>query len=218
MKIAIIGAGHIGANCARRFIAGGHHVVLSFSRHPDALSRLRDDIGAGASVAEPLGAVASAEMVVLSVPWSAVDDALRATGDLGDRIVVDTTNQFGGAVDLGGRTAARFNQLRMPGARYTKSFNTLTAAFQARVAGRPVADRVVQWVAGDDAGAKDVVIGLLGDAGYAGVDAGGIDGCGFMEAPRRPGSVYGEEYRLPAALEALAAVAAGDPLPPTPHY
>ena len=35
-----------------------------------------------------------------------------------------------------GQTAASFNAQRMPGARYTKSFNTLTSGFQAEAAAR----------------------------------------------------------------------------------
>lgn len=45
--------------------------------------------------------------------------------------------QFGpGPKPAEGQTAAAFNAAGMPGARYTKSFNTLTSAFQAQVAHR----------------------------------------------------------------------------------
>jgi 8-hydroxy-5-deazaflavin:NADPH oxidoreductase len=54
--------------------------------------------------------------------------------------------------------------------------------------------------------------------GYAPVDLGGTAGCEVMEAPRRPGSVYGEELRLPQALEVVAAVREGRPLPDTQQY
>ena len=54
----------------------------------------------------------------------------------------------------GGQTAAQFKMERMPGALYTKSFNTLTSEFQAAAAGRNGAERVVQWISGDDAEAK----------------------------------------------------------------
>jgi hypothetical protein len=104
----------------------------------------------------------------------------------------------------------------MPGARYTKSFNTLTSAFQEQTAGRE--PRVVQWICGDDEDAKAVVAGLVRDAGYEPVDLGGTAGCEVMEAPRRPGAVYGEEYRLAEAEEVVAAVRAGGPIPPTPVY
>jgi predicted dinucleotide-binding enzyme len=104
----------------------------------------------------------------------------------------------------------------MPGARYTKSFNTLTAAFQADTAHRD--PRVVQWVCGTDAPARQLVCGLVSDAGYQPVDLGDVATCAVMEAPRRPGAVYGEEWRLPEAEHVRAAVAAGRPIPPTPVY
>ncbi len=157
--------------------------------------------------------------MVLSVPWGVIDAALAAAGPLSGRIVVDTTNQFGpgGALDLG-RTAARHNADRMPGARYTKCFNTLTAGFQAQAATRSGDARVVQWICGDDAEAKAVLGRLVDDAGYVPVDLGGIDGCAVMEAPRRPGAVYGEEYRAADAAAVVEAVRAGRPIPPAPTY
>ena len=106
----------------------------------------------------------------------------------------------------------------MPGARYTKSFNTLTSAFQAEVADRPEPDRVVQWVCGDDEEAKRVVMELIADAGYAPVDLGGTASCQVMEMPRRQGAVYGEEYRRLDAEKVVAAVKTGEEIPPTPSY
>jgi predicted dinucleotide-binding enzyme len=104
----------------------------------------------------------------------------------------------------------------MSGALYTKSFNTLTAAFQASAARRD--PRVVQWLAGDDPGAKATVAQLITDAGYDPVDIGPAATCAVIEAPRRPGAVYGEEYRLAEARLVVAAVRAGAPIPPTPSY
>jgi len=57
------------------------------------------------------------------------------------------------------RRAASFHAGRVGGARYTKSFNTLNSAIQVDAAFRPEAERVVQWVCGDDSEAKQVVIG-----------------------------------------------------------
>src|SRR6266540_2379291 len=172
----------------------------------------------GGNVGEPSRA-AEADVVVLSVPWGVIDAALAAAGPLSGKTVVDTTNQFasGGALDLG-HTAARHNADRLPGARYTKCVNTLTARFQAEAATRSGDARVVQWLCGDDAEAKAILGQLVDDAGYVPVDLGGIDGCTVMEAPRRPGAVYGEEYRASDALAVLEAVRAGRPIPPTPAY
>jgi predicted dinucleotide-binding enzyme len=217
MRLGIIGAGRIGGNIARQAALAGYAVTVSFARNQSSLAALAAEIGGGAG--EPADA-ASAELVVLSVPWSVIDAALAQAGSLAARIVVDTTNQFGpgGTVDLNGRTAARYNAGRLPGAAYTKCFNTLTAAFQAAAATRTGDERVVQWIAGDDAGAKAAVAELAERAGFVPVDLAGIDNCSVMEAPRRAGAVYGEEYRAQDAAAVVAAVRAGRPIPPTPVY
>lgn len=217
MRIAVIGAGRIGGNIARRLATAGHELTLTFSRNADALQALADEIGG--SVASPGEAVGGADVVVLSVPWGVIPDALEQAGSLAGKIVIDTTNQFGsGPMPAEGQTAAAFNTARMPGARYTKSFNTLTAAFQAETAHRPEAEKVVQWLCGDDEAAKEIVAGLIREAGYVPVDLGGTAGCAVMEAPRRAGAVYGEEYRLPDAQRVVEAVRAGREIPPAPQY
>lgn len=219
LRVGIVGAGRIGGNCARRFALAGHEVRLSFSRDIERLRALASDIGEQASVGSPADAVSFADVVVLAVPWDAIGMALEQSGNLDERIVIDTTNQFG-SVELPppGSTAATHNATRMPGARYTKSFNTLTAAFQAAVAGRPIEERVVQWLCGDDPDAKATTARLIYDAGYTAVDLGGTCGCQIMEAPRRAGAVYGEEYRLADARAVRDALRAGRPLPPPPSY
>jgi hypothetical protein len=217
MRLGVIGAGHIGGNIARRAALAGYDVTVSFARDRSGLNALAAEIGA--VPAEPADA-ARADLVVLSVPWGAIDEALGQAGSLAGRIVIDTTNQFGrgGWLDLNGRTAARYNADRMQGAAYTKCFNTLTSAFQAAAATRTGDDRVVQWIAGDDADAKAAVAELVEKAGYVPVDLAGIDGCSVMEAPRRGGAVYGEEYRQADAGAVVAAVRARRPIPPTPAY
>ncbi|HEX6444233.1 MAG TPA: NAD(P)-binding domain-containing protein [Streptosporangiales bacterium] len=219
MRVGIIGAGRIGGNCARLLAGAGHETRLSFARDRARLDQLAAEIGDAASVGSPSDAVGFGDVVIVSVPWSVLPEALAQAGPLREKIVVDTTNQFGsGPMPADGQTAAQFNAARMPGARYTKSFNTLTSAFQAEAAGRTGAERVVQWICGDDATAKDVVARLVDDAGFQPVDLGGTADCAVMEAPRRPGAVYGEEYRLADARAVVDAVRAGRPIPPTPGY
>jgi predicted dinucleotide-binding enzyme len=193
MRIGVIGAGRIGGNAARLFARAGHEVLVSFSRDPRKLEALAAEIGGRAGT--PREAVAFGEVVMLSVSWTLIDDVLEQAGPLDAKIVIDTTNQFGheGWEDLGGRTAAAVNAARMPGARYTKAFNTLTSGFQAQAAGRTGPDRVVMFLCGDDEDAKRVVAGLIDDAGFTPVDMGAIADAAPMEAPRRPGAVYGEE-------------------------
>jgi predicted dinucleotide-binding enzyme len=216
MKIGIVGPGRIGGNVARQAARAGHEVLVTFARDEERLRRLAEEVGG--AVASPAETVAASEIVVVSVPWSVLPEAIAQLGDVGDRIVVDTTNQYGsGPMPAAGETAATFNAGRI-GGRYTKSFNTLTSAFQEETAGRQGADRVVQWICGDDEEAKATVAALIEQMGYAPVDLGGTADAAVMEAPRRPGAVYGEEYRLPEALLVVEAVRAGREIPPTPTY
>jgi len=219
MRIGVIGSGHIGGNCALQAVKGGHEVMLSFARDPSKLDELAVELGTSASVGNPTEAAAFGEVVILSVPWSVIPAALAQGGNLGGKVVIDTTNQFGsGPMPPPGRTAASFNAERMPGARYVKSFNTLTSRFQQQAATRNGSDRVVQWICGDDQAAKKLVAGLIEDMGYVPVDLGGTHTCRVMEAPRRHGAVYGEEYRVADAQAVVDAVRDGAPIPPTPSY
>ena len=220
MKIGVIGAGRIGGNCARQAVKGGHEVMLSFARDSSRLEALAAELGSDrASVGSPSDAVAFGEIVILAVPWDAIPEALDQAGEMCGKVVIDTTNQFGsGPMPEAGQTAATFNARRMRGARYVKSFNTLTSRFQEQAAGRAGEDRVVQWMCGDDDDAKRIVAGLIEDMGYVAVDLGGTATCTVMEAPRRPGAVYGEEYRAADARAVVDAVRAGAAIPPTPTY
>ena len=218
MRIGIVGSGRIGGNCAVQFAKGGHEVKLS-SRNPSKLESLAEQIGEAASVGTPAEAAEFGEVVVFAVPWDGFDDAVESAGPLENKLVIDTTNQYGSSeMPAEGQTAASFHAARVNGARYTKSFNTLNSAVQADAAFRPESDRIVQWVCGDDVAAKQVVMGLIADAGYAPIDIGRNEDAAVIEMPQRPGAVYGEEYRLPDAEEVIEAVRAGEEIPPPPSY
>ena len=203
MKIGIVGAGRIGGNAGQLFARAGHEVMFSGSRDPARLEQLAAAAAGGARSGSPREAVEFGEVVFFSVPWTAVDELLRQTGSLAGKIVVDTTNQYGrGGWEQLPKSAAQTNQERMPGARLVKAFNTLTAGFQAEAAGRGVA----MFMAGEDAGAKEVVASLIRDIGFAPIDVGGWAEVSITEAPRRDGAVYGEEYSGEDGLRIAAAL------------
>lgn len=213
MRIGIIGSGNIGANLGRQFARVGHDVVFSFARDTDTLEALAAAVGPAARAGQPREAAASGDVVVLAVPWAAIDEALAAAGPLTGKIVIDTTNQFGpnGVLTLpGGMSAAEFNDRRLPGARHVKAFNTLTAGFQAAAAGRAGEERAAMFLSGEDAAAKAVVADLIAAIGFAPIDLGSWREVRIMEAPRRVGAVYGEEYR-PAAARRIAEAVRTDP-------
>ena len=201
MRIAIIGSGKIGAALARLWVAAGHEVVLSYARDADRLQQLAQSLGPSASVATPAEAAAAGDVVVLSVPWPQVDDALTAAGaadgGLDGRVLVDTCNPFaspGGPLDLpaGAVSAALEGARRSPGARVVKAFNTLyfVTLGERGGAGATDGDRLAMPVSGDDPDAKELVSGLVRDAGYEPVDIGSLGGAARQEPG---GPVYGEE-------------------------
>jgi predicted dinucleotide-binding enzyme len=78
-------------------------VALAFFRDEQQLRDLAAKVGQRAHVATPAGAVKAADVVVLSVPWDAIDMAIKPMGDVTGKVVIDTTNPFAkGIVDLGG--------------------------------------------------------------------------------------------------------------------
>jgi 8-hydroxy-5-deazaflavin:NADPH oxidoreductase len=212
MKIGIVGAGRIGGNLASLWAKQHHEVMLSYSRDPAHLEQAASAIGARASTGSVRGAVEFGDVVLLSVPWTRIDEVIEEMGDLDGKVVIDTTNQFGpsGVEELPeGKTAAQVNKERLAGAKYVKAFNTLTAGFQGAAAGRSGDERAAMFFASDDDEAKETVKKLIREIGFAQVEVGGTADASIMEAPRRDGAVYGEEFSKSEALEFLEKARAG---------
>jgi len=172
MQIAIIGSGNVGKALAGSFVRAGHSVTLSASDPGHARDAAAQTGGQGAESNQ--AAVASAESVVLAVPYPAVDTVLAEVGDaLAGKVLIDATNRVDpadpGSV-LDGTSAAEQIQARVPAARVVKAFNTAFAARQAD----PVVEGVAldAFVAGDDDQAKQTVAELVRSIGFRPVDAG----------------------------------------------
>jgi hypothetical protein len=209
MKIGIIGTGHIGGNVARLLSGAGHDVLVSFSRDRAALDKLAASIGVTSGT--PAAAAQHGDVVVLSVPWAAVDEAIAAAGGpsaLAGKVVVDTTNQFGrvngkpGPLDLSPLSGAGHNAAKVPGAAWTKAFNTLASATLAASAGKTGADRVVLFYAADDDTAAATLAQLITDAGFDPVRTGTLDrdDVGHQEAQ---GDLYGGVFHHDDAVTAV---------------
>jgi predicted dinucleotide-binding enzyme len=206
MKIGIVGAGRIGGNLASLWAKQHHEVMLSYSRDPEHLEQAASAIGARAKAGSVREAVEFGDVVLFSVPWSRIDEVIEEMGDLDGKVVIDTTNQFGpnGVEELpDGKTAAQINSERLKGSKYAKAFNTLTAGFQGAAAGRSGDERAAMFFVTDDDDARETVKKLIREIGFAQVDVGGTADAAIMEAPRRDGAVYGEEFSKPEAFEFL---------------
>jgi predicted dinucleotide-binding enzyme len=182
MDIAIIGAGNVGKALTSSATRAGHTVVIS-SSNGDSARAAAEELGAGAA-ASNRAAVENADVVVLAVPYAAVDAVLAEIGPaLGGKVLVDATNPIKpdySGLATNGTSGAETIQGKAPGARVVKAFNT---AFAARQADPGVAGglRVDGYAAGDDTEAKQTVLSLLEALGFNPVDAGGLTMARYLE-------------------------------------
>jgi predicted dinucleotide-binding enzyme len=206
MKIGIIGTGHIGGTLARRFRALGHEVSVANSRGPETLADLAKETGAKAvSVTE---AARGKDVVIVTIPEKSVPglpkDLFAGTADTA--VVVDTGNYYpqrDGKIDAieAGTTESRWvaQQLGRP---VVKAFNNIYAKHLLE-RGQPKgkAGRIALPVSGDDANAKGVVLRLLDEIGFDGVDAGTLDDS-WRQQPGSP--VYGADLDAEGVRRALS--------------
>lgn len=127
MKIGFIGAGNIAQAVGTQLAKVGHEVTISNTRGPHALATTAARLGLTPGTVEQ---AADHEVVFLAVPWSKVPAALRAAGELTDRILVDTTNPLEAPTftkaDLGGLTSSEVVANLATDAQVVKAFNHMT--------------------------------------------------------------------------------------------
>lgn len=184
MKIAIIGAGFVGTALAKGWSGAGHDVVVGV-RDPRA-AKVEEAVRATegrARAASVQAAAAGADVVVLAVPWAAVDDALQQAGSLAGKVLVDATNPLNadftglaiGHTTSAGEEVAR----RAPGAKVVKAFNTIGANHMANPAFGGI--RPSMFLCGDDPAARTTVGELARVLGFDPVDAGPLSQARLLE-------------------------------------
>ncbi|EHK76483.1 hypothetical protein SM0020_18082 [Sinorhizobium meliloti CCNWSX0020] len=176
MSYSIIGSGAIGGALAKRFAAAGIKASIANSRGPDSLADIVSQSN-GTVTAVPLDEALAADVVIIAVPFDAVQDAVATAGSWDGRIVVDATNaikfpEFKPA-DLGGRASTDIVSETVPGARVVKAFNTIPAAILASEPKEAAASRVV-FFSGNDPAARKEVGSLISSLGFAPIDLGTI--------------------------------------------
>ena len=188
MKVGILGSGVVAQTLGSGFLAHGHAVLLGTR---DA-AKLADwqAANAGGRVGDFAQAAEFGDLVVLAVKGTAAADALRAAGAdrLGTKVVIDATNPIADAPPQNG--VLRFTttldealmeqlQREFPRARLVKAFNSVGNALMVdpQLAGGPPS----MFICGNDAAAKDVVRGILGQFGWSTEDMGGAEAARAIE-------------------------------------
>jgi 8-hydroxy-5-deazaflavin:NADPH oxidoreductase len=176
MRIAIIGTGNVGGALAQA-LQRTHHTIVFGTRRSDPSDANQ------ATIAE---AAANAEATILAVPFGAVRDVIAAAGGFAGKVLIDATNPLGMGsrgleLSMGFSTSGAETIAAMaPGAKLFKAFNQTGFENMADATAYPT--RPVMFVAGDDAAAKPLVMGLVADAAFEAVDAGDLAESRLLEA------------------------------------
>ena len=207
MKIGIIGAGRIGGTLTRRLTALGHEVSVANSRGPETLADLAAETGA-----KPVSVQDAArfgEVVVVTIPQKNIPDLPRDlfSGVPESVVVVDTGNYYprqrDGRIDgiEAGLTESRWvaQQLNRP---VIKAFNNIYAEHLLKL-GKPkdAPGRIGLPAAGDDERAKAIVLQLIDELGFDGVDSGRLDES-WRQQPGTP--VYAKDFDAAGVRRALS--------------
>lgn len=184
MKISVIGAGNVGRALGTGWAKAGHSIIFGV-RDPN-----KPDVKAlcaqtGATAASPEDAAREGNVVVLALPWSVAENAVKSLGDLQGKIVMDCMNPLAmkdGALGLergystsGGEAVASW----LPGAKVVKTFNQVGA--EMMMEGARFETRPAMFLAGDDENAKSIVSPLVGELGFEALDAGALKQARILE-------------------------------------
>jgi hypothetical protein len=186
MRIGILGSGLMGGKLGTIFARAGHDVAFSYARSNEKLKTLARDAGAKARAGTPREAAQEAEVLLLAVHWSRLDDVLKQAGDLSGKVIVtcslpmneENTKLIVGTTKSGAEELAE----KVPRAHVVCAFNTvpsevLIGVFEAK--------RRKPWptlvYCGDDSPSKRIVAELIRDVGFDPVDAGPLRIARYME-------------------------------------
>jgi 8-hydroxy-5-deazaflavin:NADPH oxidoreductase len=178
-NVGFIGSGPIAQALAHHLVAAQIPLYISNSRGPDSLTDLMTDLGDPAQAAT-VEQAASADLVMLALPFLRVPELVDVVADWSGRVVVDATNQFAeytpvysGYVDLGEETGSEWVARHLPGATIIKAFNAMSASYVAADP-RHADGRQVVFYAGDDNTARADFDQLISKLGFAPVYVGGL--------------------------------------------
>jgi 8-hydroxy-5-deazaflavin:NADPH oxidoreductase len=169
LKIATLGAGHIGGTLGGLWVKAGHPVMFS-SRHPEELKDFVAGLGPLARAGGVEEAIAFADAVLLAVPYRALPQIGKdhARELAAKALVLDACNPFPGrdgeiAVWAREKGAGLATAELLPGARLVRAFNAIGYSRLPEL-GRQGGTGMP--IAGDDANAIALASQLIREIGF----------------------------------------------------
>ena len=190
MKVAFVGGtGPAGIGLGARLARAGHDVFVgsrSEERAYEAVAKIVELGGGTVTGGTNENMIAGADVVVLSVHAEAQPEAVRALAGLLDgKIVVSMANPVTVAEGRATFQAPPAGSLAEQAQRDAPGARLVSALHEIRVSRFAKVDRAIDSdtiVTGDDAAAKETVMGLCSDAGVRPVDGGPLQNSRHAEA------------------------------------
>jgi 8-hydroxy-5-deazaflavin:NADPH oxidoreductase len=182
LKVAVIGLGNIGKVVASNLVKGNREVIVASNKLEDA-NALARQLGSLAKAAEVPAAIKEADIVVLAVWFSTIQELLKKyDSELQGKIIVDPSNPIApdgnggfkkiiGADESAGQIIAG---LLPKGAKLVKALGTLGAGSLASAAYQKP-EAAVLFYATDGSSINATIEELITDNGFEPVRVGGID-------------------------------------------
>jgi len=186
MRVGILGSGLMGGKLGTIFARAGHQVVFSYARRDEKLRKLARDAGKNARAGRLPEAVQAADVLLLAIHWSRLEDVLAQAGNLAGKLIVTCTLPMNeddtGLVIAHTTSGAETLAHRVPEARVVSAFNTVPSEVLFGVfASRRQKQRPSLVYCGDQRSAKRTVARLIRDTGFDPVDAGPLRICRYTE-------------------------------------
>ncbi len=177
MKVAIIGSGKVGSGLAKKISGIGHEVVLG-SRDPESKK------DSGLPVKSIKDVAHEADMVILAMPFSALDEVGKELRGLEGKIVVDVTNPLDENYEVmkSDMSAAEQVAKHFPESNVIKAFNTVFSATYDTDLKMKNGGKIQVFCAGDDEITKEVVLEIANRIGFEAINAGGLKNARYLES------------------------------------
>src|SRR6202140_4129677 len=88
MRVGILGSGLMGGKLGTLFARAGHEVIFSYARSEAKLKKLARDAQGNARAGTPGEAAEDADVLLLAVDWSRIEDVLNQARDLSGKVIV----------------------------------------------------------------------------------------------------------------------------------
>jgi predicted dinucleotide-binding enzyme len=184
--VGILGAGKVGTVLARLAIGAGYRVLISASRHPEAIALIAEVLAPGAIATTSADAAREADIVILALPLGKY--RTLPVAEMAGKLVIDAMNYWweidGDRDDLANpeSTTSEMIQAFLSTSHVVKAFNHMgyhDLDEEPRPSG--AAGRKGIAVAGDESEARVAVSAFVDSLGFDPVDIGALSAGSVLE-------------------------------------